>query len=277
MTEKKKTIHFTKMHGIGNDYIYVDLDRYPIEDLPAFAERQSDRHFGIGGDGVVTYNKEADDLYRMRIFNTDGSEGLMCGNAIRCVAKLVYEGGLMRNNPLRITTASGIKTLELTIGEGGEMELARVDMGRPVIGDEAFGVSVPGEADFTGTKVSMGNPHYVVFMDSDPEDYPLDRIGPKVESHELFGPDRVNFEIAKVLDPHTLKMRVYERGSGLTLACGTGACATAVAAIRHGHVESPVTVRMPGGELKIEWDGNTGSSVFMTGPAAVAFEGEVSL
>ena len=277
MAKDKKTIHFTKMHGIGNDYIYVDLDRYPIEDLPAFAFKHSDRHFGIGGDGVVTYSREGDDLYRMRIFNTDGSEGMMCGNAIRCVAKLVYEGGLMQNNPLRITTASGIKTLELTIGEGGEMELARVDMGRPVIGDEAFGVSVPGEADFTGTKVSMGNPHYVVFMETDPDDYPLDRIGPKVESHELFGPDRVNFEIAKVLDGSTLKMRVYERGSGLTLACGTGACATAVAAIRHGLVESPVTVRMPGGDLKIEWDGNPESSVFMTGPAAVAFEGEVSL
>ncbi len=273
MTAQAQKIHFTKMHGIGNDYIYVDLDRYPIADLPAFAIKASDRHFGIGGDGVVTYNKENEDLYRMRIFNTDGSEGLMCGNAIRCVAKLVYESGLLRHNPLRILTASGIKTLELTIDEGGRMTLARVDMGKPVIETGQFEVRIP-EAAYTGTKVSMGNPHFVTFIDSDPTDYPLDLLGPKVERHEAF-PNRVNFEIVKVLGSHTIKMRVYERGSGLTLACGTGACASAVAAIRCGLAKSPVTVRMPGGDLEIEWDGDENHSVFMTGPAEISFTGEV--
>ena len=273
MNSEARKIQFTKMHGIGNDYIYVDLDAFPIKDLTAFAVKHSDRHFGIGGDGVVTYNKEADDLYRMRIFNTDGSEGLMCGNAIRCVAKLVYESGKLPQNPLRITTASGIKTLELTLDEEGKMALARVDMNPPVVGEDHFEVKIP-EATYTGTKVSMGNPHFVTFIDTDPDEYPLDVLGPKVEKHELF-PDRVNFEIVQVTGPHTLKMRVYERGSGLTLACGTGACASAVAAIHHGLVESPVTVKMPGGELKIEWTGDPQSSVFMTGPAAVAFTGEV--
>ena len=273
MTEKKETIRFTKMHGIGNDYVYVDLDRYPIRDLPAFAIKASDRHFGIGGDGVVTYNRESDDLYRMRIFNTDGSEGLMCGNAIRCVAKLIYEGGLLHRNPLRIVTASGLKTLELTLDGEDRMTLARVDMGKPVVVDDDFRVEIP-EAVYVGTKVSVGNPHYVVFIDEEPEDYPLDRLGPKVERHELF-PERVNFEIVRLTDPHTLRMRVYERGSGLTLACGTGACASAVAAIHHGRAVSPVTVRMPGGDLKIEWDGTPEGSVYMTGPAEIAFTGEI--
>lgn len=266
-------IHFTKMHGIGNDYVYVDLDRYPIADLPAFAVKYSDRHFGIGGDGVVTYNKESDDLYRMRIFNTDGSEGMMCGNAIRCVAKLIYENGLLHQNPLKIVTASGVKTLELTVDEKDRMTLARVDMGHPVVEEETFEVAIP-EATYTGTKVSMGNPHFVTFIGTDPMEYPLDVLGPKVENHLLF-PNRVNFEIVQILDKHTIKMRVYERGSGLTLACGTGACASTVAAIRHGLAESPVTVRMPGGDLKIEWDSSENSSVFMTGPAEIAFIGEV--
>lgn len=275
MESSPYTIPFIKMHGIGNDYIYIDLDRHPISDLPAFSERVSDRHFSIGGDGVVTYSKESDDLYRMRIFNADGSEGMMCGNAIRCVAKLIYEKGYLHQNPLRIATASGIMTLELTLDDRDRVTHVRVDMGKPVIINSNLEVEIP-EATYVGTQVSMGNPHFVTFISSDPSEYPLGTLGPKVERHWLF-PDRINFEIVQVIDPHTIAMRVYERGSGLTLACGTGACASAVAAIHHKLVDSPVTVRMPGGELIIEWDGSTDSPVYMTGPAEIAFTGVVEL
>lgn len=267
-----RKIRFTKMHGIGNDYIYINTDAYPIADLPAFALKYSDRHFGIGGDGVVTYNKEADGMYRMRIFNIDGSEGMMCGNAIRCVAKLLYEGKLCPQEQLSITTASGIKHLTLTIKDE-KVTKVRVDMGAPQVVQEDLEVSIP-ERTFTGTEVSMGNPHYVTFIEDDITSYPLDVQGPKVEHHELF-PGRINFEIAKLLDPSTIRMRVYERGSGLTLACGTGACATAVAGLHLGLVKSPVMVQMPGGDLMIEWSGDEKDSVYMTGPAEVAFEGEV--
>lgn len=267
------TLRFEKMHGLGNDYIYINLDKYPIRDLPAFARKYSDRRFGIGGDGVVTYSREGGSDYRMRIFNIDGSEGLMCGNAIRCVAKLLYEEGLDRHNPMRIDTASGVKILELTTDESDRVQQVRVDMGRPELLDRELEVSVEGAA-YTGMQVSMGNPHFVTVIDSDPMSHPLEKYGPLVEQHPYF-PDRVNFEIVQVTDRGHLVMRVYERGSGLTLACGTGACATAVAAIEQGLVDSPVEIRMPGGTLTIEWSGDYGEPVFMTGPATRVYKGEM--
>lgn len=268
----ERKIRFTKMHGLGNDYIYINTDAYPIADLPTFTVKYSDRHFGIGGDGIVTYSREEEGLYRMRIFNIDGSEGLMCGNAIRCVAKLLYEGGLCPSDRIDIVTASGVKHLLLTI-EDEKVTGVRVDMNPPAIVRSDLMVSLP-EAAYTGTEVSMGNPHFVAFIEDDIPTYPLDHMGPQVEQHQLF-PERINFEIAKVIAPSVIQMRVYERGSGLTLACGTGACAAAVAGIYTGRVQSPVTVQMPGGDLLIEWSGREEEPVYMTGPAEIAFEGEV--
>ncbi|MDO5016841.1 MAG: diaminopimelate epimerase [Porphyromonas sp.] len=261
---------FDKLHGLGNDYIYVDLDRYAIDDLPAFARKVSDRRFGIGGDGVITYNKEHTGHYLMRIFNIDGSEGLMCGNAIRCVAKLLYERGMCTDNPMTINTRSGEKILALTVEEG-QVTAARVDMGVPTVIDTAMPVG-----DLQGTSVSTGNPHFVRFISNDPDDYPLQVEGPQVERHPVF-PDGVNYEVAQIIDRSTIKMRVWERGSGLTLACGTGATATAVAAIAQQLADSPVRVMMPGGDLSIEWSGDPADSAFMTGPATYVFQGKIMI
>ncbi len=261
-------IVFDKLHGLGNDYIYVDIDRYPIGNLEGFAQQFSPRRTGIGGDGIITYNKETSGHYLMRIFNLDGSEGLMCGNAIRCVAKLLYERGLCRDNPMTINTRSGEKILTLTI-EGEQVTHARVDMGLPKVLEDSRLVD-----EVEGVSVSVGNPHFINFIAQDPDDYPLDTIGPRIEKHIAF-PDGVNYEIAQILDRHTIKMRVWERGSGLTMACGTGATATAVAAIHKGIADSPVKVIMPGGDLTIDWSGNECDSVFMTGPATYVFQGKV--
>lgn len=261
---------FDKLHGLGNDYIYVDLDRFPIADLEGFARRFSDRRLGVGGDGVITYNREASGIYLMRIFNLDGSEGMMCGNAIRCVAKLLYERGLCNSNPMTINTRSGEKILMLTI-EDNQVTHARVDMGCPKVLEDSKQVD-----EVEGVSVSVGNPHFVHFMESSPEEYPLDSIGPRIEKHEAFS-DGVNYEIAQVLDRNSIRMRVWERGSGLTMACGTGATATAVAAIRRGLVDSPVKVMMPGGDLTIDWSGDERDSAFMTGSATYVFQGKVMI
>ena len=263
-------IVFDKLHGLGNDYIYVDIDRFPIEDLEGFAREFSPRRTGIGGDGLITYNKEASGAYLMRIFNLDGSEGLMCGNAIRCVAKLLYERGLCQDNPMTINTRSGEKILVLTI-EDGKVTHARVDMGLPKVLEDSKQVD-----EVEGVSVSVGNPHYIHFIAEDPDTYALDTIGPRIEKHAAF-PDGVNYEVAQVLDRHSIKMRVWERGSGLTMACGTGATATAVAAIYKGLVDSPVKVMMPGGDLTIDWSGNETKSVFMTGSATYVFQGKVTI
>lgn len=263
-----REIYFDKLHGLGNDYIYVNIDEYPIEDIPAFARKYCDRRFGIGGDGVITYHLDFSTHYMMRIFNIDGSEGMMCGNAIRCVAKLLYEQGLDWRNPMTIETQSGEKILDLTI-EGDEVVATRVDMGCPVVLEgqkEVQGIE--------GSYISVGNPHFVQFIQGDPDDYPLAKKGPKVEQDKAF-PDGVNFEVAQVVSPQHIKMRVWERGSGLTQACGTGATATAVAAIYHHLSEHRVTVEMPGGELVIEWSGNPYDSVFMTGPATYVYSGKI--
>ena len=265
-----KEIRFHKMHGLGNDYIYINLDRYTIKDLPAFARKYSDRRFGIGGDGVITYQKSDQGDYRMRVFNLDGSEALMCGNAIRCVAKLLYESALCQKDEIRIDTLSGQKVLQLTVQEG-EVVGVRVDMNPPRVLDAEKEIEVEGER-IVGVQVDVGNPHYVHFMTQDPDDYPLDVIGSKVEHHPEFG-DGVNFEVVRIKDAHHVKMRVWERGSGLTWACGTGATAIAVAGIATKRLESPVTVAMPGGDLTIEWDESEASSAFMIGGATLVYEG----
>lgn len=265
-------IRFHKMHGLGNDYIYINLDNYPIRDLPSFARKYSDRRFGIGGDGVITYQKSDQGDYRMRVFNLDGSEALMCGNAIRCVAKLLYETALCQRDEIRIDTLSGQKVLQLTI-QNNHVVGVRVDMNPPRVVDATKEIEVEGSA-IQGVQVDVGNPHYVHFVEIDPDDYPLDTIGPLVEHHPEFE-GGINYEVVRVLTPHQVKMRVWERGSGLTWACGTGATAIAVAGIATKRLESPVTVAMPGGDLTIEWDGNEASSAYMIGGATLVYEGVV--
>lgn len=267
------------MHGLGNDYIYINTDLYPIPDLPSFSLKYSDRRTGIGGDGVVTYSfdKEAQ-CYRMRIFNIDGSEGLMCGNAIRCVAKLLYERGFVHEEVIDIVTGSGVKTIWMTIDRGtNKVTHARVDMSAPKLLSPSLDVVSESGSSYEGVHVSMGNPHFVTFLETPVASFPLESEGSMVESHPTFLPDRVNFEIAHVLSPKEIQMRVYERGSGITQACGTGACGTAVAAIHRNLVTSPVDVHMPGGTLTIEWDGDFGSPVYMTGPATHVFEGSLEI
>lgn len=273
---------FTKMHGCGNDYIYVDCTQAPMEDPQGFALRYSDRHKGIGSDGLITINPSQTADFRMAMYNADGSEGAMCGNGIRCVAKFVYDKGLTDKTHLVIETKAGRKALDLTV-ERGKVSKVRVDMGTPVtaapqipvagLGAEVIGrtVSVDGR-DWIMTCVSMGNPHAVLWVDQ-VKDLDLASIGPKFESHPMF-PDRVNTEFARIIDRHNIEMRVWERGSGETMACGTGATATAYAAWRCGLTEKRVTVHLLGGDLEIEYDEER-DTMRMTGPAETVFEGEV--
>ena len=277
-------LKFTKMHGCGNDYIYFNCFETPVEHPEALAVRISDRHFGVGGDGIVLICPSDKADAKMRMFNIDGSEGKMCGNAIRCVGKYLYDNGIKRRNPLPIDTLSGIKTLRLNSGADGKVDSVQVDMGKAILKPEEIPVKLDGETiasrpvtiggkEYKITCVSMGNPHCVVFTDSDVAELPLEKIGPKFEFDPLF-PERVNTEFINVIDKNTLKMRVWERGSGETLACGTGACASVVAACLNGFCEknTDVTVRLVGGELVIRY---TDQAVTMTGPATVAFTGEL--
>ena len=277
-------LKFTKMHGCGNDYIYFNCFETPVEHPEALAVRISDRHFGVGGDGIVLICPSDKADAKMRMFNIDGSEGKMCGNAIRCVGKYLYDNGIKRRNPLTIDTLSGIKTLRLNSGADGKVDSVQVDMGKAILKPEEIPVKLDGETiasrpvtiggkEYKITCVSMGNPHCVVFTDSDVAELPLEKIGPKFEFDPLF-PERVNTEFINVIDKNTLKMRVWERGSGETLACGTGACASVVAACLNGFCEknTDVTVRLVGGELVIRY---TDQAVTMTGPATVAFTGEL--
>ncbi|MEA4823918.1 MAG: diaminopimelate epimerase [Clostridiaceae bacterium] len=273
---------FTKMQGCGNDYIYIDCFRETVKDPGKLAIKLSDRHFSVGGDGVVLICPSDRADARMRMFNADGSEGRMCGNAIRCVGKYVYEHGYCAKDTLTIDTLSGIKTLRLAVKDGKAVA-ARVDMGAagfrpkdiPVLSDGERVVNQPLEVlgrTYHITCVSMGTPHCVSFVE-DPQSFPLETVGPVFERHPMF-PDRVNAEFARVLDRRTIEMRVWERGSGETLACGTGACATAAAAIACGYcdADTDIDVRLRGGVLTIRV---TADTVFMTGPAEVAFEGFV--
>lgn len=283
----KKTIKFTKMHGAGNDYIYVNTLLYDIPDPAAASIKWSRPHFGIGSDGLILIGKStvSDADFSMRIFNNDGSEAMMCGNGTRCVAKYLHDKGLTTANPIRLQTLSGVKVLNLHLDEEGAVDTVTVDMGEPVLRQPAqFGVhggaavdyelTVQGRA-FKGTFVSMGNPHFVIFLDEDVETFDVAAYGSLLERHPVF-PQRCNIEFAQVLPDGTVRMRVWERGSGITLACGTGACATAVAAKLTGRRGRESSVLMDGGMLGIRWD-ETDGHVMMTGPAAIAFEGETEL
>ena len=273
---------FTKMHGCGNDYVYVNGFEEKIEDPASVAIKVSDRHYGIGSDGLIMIcpSKVAD--FRMAMYNADGSEGKMCGNGVRCIAKYVYDKGLTDKTQISIETLGGIKYLDLQV-ENGAVKTVKVDMGEPVlkaeevpvqfakeqmIGEE---VSVDGKT-YNMTCVSMGNPHAVVWVE-DTKGLDLEKIGPNFEHHPMF-PERVNTEFVQILSRTEVNMRVWERGSGETLACGTGACATAVACILNDKTEDEVLVHLVGGDLKITYDRDT-NHVFMTGPATIVFEGEI--
>lgn len=275
---------FTKMQGCGNDYVYVDggAEQIPAQDKPALVRRLSDRHFGIGGDGVIFINpsKEAD--FEMEMFNADGTRAEMCGNGIRCVGKFVYDKGLTDKNDITVISAGKVKYLTL-FTKDGKVETVKVNMGAPelaaalvpVVCDKEQAVDEPVSVqgrEYRMTCVSMGNPHAVVFMD-DVESLDIEAIGPHFENHEQF-PRRTNTEFVKVLDRNTVQMRVWERGTGETLACGTGACATVVACVLNGLTQETVTVKLLGGDLTVTWD-RAADLVYMTGPAVTVFEGEV--
>ncbi|HJA94466.1 MAG TPA: diaminopimelate epimerase [Candidatus Eisenbergiella merdipullorum] len=273
---------FTKMQGCGNDYIYIDGSAWkvPQEEKPEFVRKMSDRHFGIGGDGVIFINPSQEADFEMEMYNADGSRAQMCGNGIRCVAKFVYDRHMTDKTEITVVSAGSVKRLELYV-ENGKVERVRVNMGRPVLkaseipvlSNEEQVLDMPvflAGRQWQMTCVSMGNPHAVVLAD-DVESLPLEQIGPKFEDHSMF-PERVNTEFIRVIDRHTIQLRVWERGSGETLACGTGCCAAVTACVLNDLTERNVTVRVLGGELQIEWDENTGE-IFMTGPAVEVFEG----
>lgn len=278
----REVIRFTKMHGIGNDYIYIDCMSSIPERLPELAREMSDRHMGVGGDGIVLICPSATADFRMRMFNNDGSEARMCGNASRCIARYVHDHNLSSNNPLSLETLSGIKALSLNIKDGDIVESVTVDMGVPSMNKAEIPVDVSGEnvvemtvetpyGPVEVTAVSMGNPHGVIFVD-DLANIPFDDLGPYMESHPMW-PDRANIEFAQVLNDREIRMRVWERGTGETLACGTGACATAVAGVLTGRTGREVTLKLRGGDLDIKWREEDGH-VLMTGPATEVFTGE---
>ena len=276
---------FTKMHGIGNDYVYVNCFKERVENPGETAIRVSDRHFGIGSDGLILIKPSDEADFEMAMYNADGSEGAMCGNGIRCVAKYVYDYGLTDQTRISVDTKSGVKILDLTIGEDGRVSLVRVNMGSPeltasripIVSEREQVIAEPievGGVIYAMTGVSMGNPHAVVYLE-DVKGLDIEKTGPLFEHHDRF-PDRINTEFIRVIDRGNLEMRVWERGSGETLACGTGACAAAVASMLNGYTEDEVTVHLLGGDLRIRWDREE-NLVYMTGPAAVAFEGEIDL
>ena len=275
---------FTKMQGLGNDYVYVNCFEEKIENPPAVARYVSDRHFGIGSDGLIMINPSEVADFEMEMYNADGSRGEMCGNGIRCVAKYVYDYGLTDKTQISVETLGGIKYLDLTV-EDGKVVLVKVDMGKPglksdlipIISENEKVIDEPIEVDgqvYHTTGVSMGNPHTVIYVD-DVKNLDLEKIGPKFENHERF-PKRINTEFVHCIDRNTVEMRVWERGSGETLACGTGACAVAVASILNNLTDTRVTVKLLGGDLQIEWDQKK-NHVFMTGPAKVVFDGVIDI
>jgi diaminopimelate epimerase len=275
---------FTKMHGLGNDYVYVDCFSEPLTgvDLPELARRVSDRHFGIGGDGLILIMPSERADFRMRVFNNDGSEAKNCGNGLRCVSKYVYDHGLTDKTSFSVETLGGIVTPSVTVGADGRVEQVTIDMGEPQFTRAA--IPMTGEPDervigqpltvdgrtFTMTAVSMGNPHAILFVD-EVNEADVVKYGPKIERHEWF-PERTNVEFIQVLNRRELLFRVWERGSGVTLACGTGACAAAVAACLGGMTDRTVTVHLAGGDLVIEWR-ESDNRVYMTGPATEVFSG----
>lgn len=275
---------FTKMHGIGNDYVYVNCFEESIKNPAEVSKFVSDRHFGIGSDGLILISPSAQADFRMNIYNADGSQAEMCGNGIRCVAKYVYDYGLTDKTEISVETLAGIKYLKLQV-ENGKVATVEVNMGAPILEPKAIPVAVeanpvvnvPVEVKgktYHMTCVSMGNPHAIIFMDNVKE-LDIEAIGPFFENHTVF-PKRTNTEFVEVLDRNTVNMRVWERGSDETLACGTGACATTVACILNNKTEDEVTVHLLGGDLKIRWD-REANQVYMTGPATVVFDGEINL
>lgn len=273
---------FTKMQGIGNDYIYFNCFEETIENPAELSRRLSDRRFGIGGDGIclIKPSDRADAF--MDLYNADGSRAMMCGNGIRCVGKYVYERGICRRDVLKIDTLSGVKTLYLTV-ENGIVTAVKVNMGEPILEPGKIPTTLPShlkqkiqanDTEYEVTAVSMGNPHSVIFTD-EVDTLDLEKIGPALENHPVF-PERVNTEFVQVLGPHEVRMRVWERGSGETWACGTGACATVVACVLNGKTERDVTVHLRGGDLTIFWNEKTGE-VEMTGPAQFVFDGTVEI
>lgn len=282
---RKMKIQFTKMQGAGNDYVYINAFQYPIEHPEEAAIRLSNRHFGVGSDGLVLIMPSDSCDFRMRMFNADGSEAQMCGNASRCIGKYVYEKGLTNKTSFTLETLSGVKHLSLTVQDKTVKEI-EVDMGRPVLTPTEIPVLLP-EVDevidypinISGFPlhlncVSMGNPHAVFFV-NDLSEIDIHGLGRILEHHPVF-PERTNVEFAQVLSREEIKMRVWERGSGETMACGTGACATVVAAIKNGLCDKKVLVHLPGGDLYIKWENET-DSVMLSGPAEIVFEGEMEL
>lgn len=277
-------MQFTKMQGTGNDYLYIDCFREKIADPSALAVRLSDRHFGVGSDGIILIEPSKIADCKMDMYNADGSRGKMCGNGIRCVGKYVYERGIAQKEILSVETLSGVKTLKLEARDGG-VRSVEVNMGQPVLEASRIPVRFPKECVIDEpvsvggnpcriTCVSMGNPHCVVFVD-DTESLKLPEIGPQFENHPMF-PDRVNTEFVQVIGAGELKMRVWERGSGETLACGTGACACAVACVLNKKTSGRVKVHLRGGVLDVRWDEKSGD-VFMRGPAEFVFDGNVEI
>ena len=277
---------FTKMEGCGNDYVYVNgfTQSVPEEDKPALVRRLSDRHFGIGGDGVIFINPAEEADFEMEMWNADGTRSEMCGNGIRCVARYVYDFGLTDQKEFSIVSAGKVKYMTL-YEQDGQISAVRVNMGQPILEADQIPVranhspviNVPIEVqgkEYRMTCVSMGNPHAVVFVDST-EDFPLEQVGPYFENHPCF-PNRTNTEFVQVIDRGRVRMRVWERGTGETLACGTGCCATAVACVLNGLTDNAITVEVLGGALQIEWD-RENDLVWMTGPATVVFSGEIEI
>ncbi len=276
---------FTKMQGAGNDYVYVNCLEEQVSNPAEVSKYVSDRHFGIGADGLILIKPSERADFEMAMYNADGSQGEMCGNAIRCVAKYVYDRGMTDKRQISIDTLAGIKYLELFL-ENGKVSRVKVDMGAPrlaaaeipVKADTEQVINAPIEVEgktYEMTAVSMGNPHCVVFLEEDVRELNLAAIGPAFENHPRF-PKRIYTEFVNVIDKSALRMRVWERGSGETLACGTGSCATAVAAILNGKTGAEVTVQLMGGELEIAWAGGD-APVYMTGPAVTVFDGEIKL
>ncbi len=274
-------MNFSKMHGIGNDYIFVDCFDQQVNEPAELAKVISDRNFGVGSDGLILIMPSDAGDVRMRMFNTDGSEAQMCGNGVRCVAKYAWEHGLAKSNPMGVETAAGIRSIELSVTHEGKVEAAKVDMGRPVTAPEEIPVNIPQQKvvnmplrtskhAYEMTCVSMGNPHVVIFVE-DVTKIPLEQVGPEIEKHPLF-PQRTNAHFVEVITAAEVKMRTWERGSGITLACGTGASAVCVAGVLAGKTQRKILAHLPGGDLELEWDEET-DHVFMTGPATEVFTG----
>lgn len=278
-------IKFTKMHGAGNDYVYIDAINQNIENKKQLAKFVSDRHFGIGSDGLILICESKIADFRMQMFNSDGTEAEMCGNGIRCVGKFVYDKGMTKKETVTIETLAGIKTLNFTI-ENEKVKKVKVDMGEPIFNPKEIPVQSEEtpvknlnlkieDKQFKFTCISTGNPHAITFIEEKLENYDIHKYGKIVENHNSF-PKKTNVEFINIIDENNIKMRVWERGAGETLACGTGACASAVAAVINGYTKRKVNVELLGGTLEIEWNSEN-NHIYMTGPAETVFEGTLEI